>query len=187
MTQFKPIRPEGVPPWLFDLLMTPPTWFKYTLFFVAGALFVLVALRVYERDIYISLDEQRDMVLILGTVEAVAVGVVLSINVLSLGFAGNVLVGLAGGFAVVEVVRRLTWLLPQGLDDEKGVVVTAWAIVAVSAFALPDLVFPHNRPYYLGLKVGVAGIAALMCVWALLQEFGPVDTIGEMVRRERAE
>lgn len=187
MTQAAPPVDSDAPPWLVEFLMQPPLWFKAALFLGAGVCLVLAARTVYRRDIYISLAEQREMVLVLGTVEAIAVGVVLSINLLSLGVAGDVLVGLIGGFAAVEVVRRLAWLLPAGLDDEKGVVVVAWGIVAVSAFAIPDLLYPHNRPYYLGLKIGVGGIAGLMCVWTLLQEFGPVDTIGEMARQDHSE
>lgn len=179
MTQSNPPIDTDASPWLVDLLLTPPLWARALLFVAAGVCLVLAARRVYDRDLYIPLAEQREMLLIVGTVEAIAVGVIGAMEVGGLGYAPAVLTGVVSGFAAVEILRRADLLFPPTLADERAQVTAAWAGVAVVAFALPFVV---PNPAGVDVAIGTVGVGMLM--WTTLQEYGPGETVGDVARAE---
>lgn len=182
MTQVDPGIQSDAPPWLVDFLLTPPLWFKALLFIAAGLTLALAARRVYGRDLYISLDEQREMLLIVGTVEAIAVGVIAATELLSFGYIGNVAVGLVSGFVAVEVARRLDVLLPDTLAEERAQIAVAWAVIAVGAFVFPELVAVGDTVVPGGLDIALGGVGFAMFFWTVMQEYGPGETVGDVVR-----
>lgn len=184
--QTNPQSVAGAPPWLVDFLIHPPLWFKAGLLLATATVLAIAARSVLRRDFYISLQELREMALIVGTVEAVAVGVVGSMQFLRLGFGPAAAVGLVSGFVAVEVVRRLGWRLPSTWADERDLVLVAWGTIAFGAFMLPEVIYVGNRPYYLALKVGVTSIAIVGVGWTMLQEYGPGDTLRESIKEAQS-
>lgn len=184
MTQSHP-QPaaEGVPPWLVDFLAAPPLWAQAALFLAAAVVLLLVARAVTGRDFYISLEEQRAVLLIVATVEGVAVAVLAALHLVGLGFAGTVMSGLVAGFAAVEILRRCEWAVERVLADEGARIAAAWLAVAVGALTLPSLA-SGGAPYPYGLDVAIGGVAVAMLAWLVIQEHSPGETVGDALRAE---
>lgn len=170
------------PDWLTAFLIDPPLWFKVGLVLAALACVGLAAREVWRRDIYISREEMRDVALILGTVEGVAVGVVASMRWLALGFVGDVLCGLVAGFLGVEIVRRVGRAVLGRVVDEATELIVAWWVLVLVALGSSQLTaqWAYSLPPGTGYIVG--GIAGVMLFWTLIQEFGPEETVGEAIR-----
>jgi len=170
------------PPWLADFLLHPPLWFKALVVLAAGTCLALVVWRVLGRDGYISRDEQWSIALILGTIEGVALGVVFSIEVMQLGYAGDVLLGLVAGFVAVEALRRAGRPIADRLLDERVQLLAVWLVLVHVGVLVPQLAVMSNVTVPAGLHVGVGTVALCMLIWTFFQEFGPGETVGEALR-----
>lgn len=175
-----PAVPSDAPPWLVDFLMTPPWWFIVGLVALAGGCLAVAGWKVAGDDWYISTDEQRQMCLIVGTAEAVALGVMVAMDVLDLSYFPAVGVGLVGGFAVVEVVRRGGPVLDAHTRDETAHIAVAWTIILASALGAPAVV--NGGRATTALSIGIGTIATGMLLWGVLQAQGEGKTLGESMR-----
>lgn len=171
------------PAWLVDLVMTPPWWALAALVIATVVALALAARRIYGRDFYIAPDEQREMLLLLGTAEGVAVGVIATMRVANLPFVADVAVGVVSGFVAVELLRRVDGVLP---GDDAAHIAAGWAVVGVGAFALPALT-AGNLTIPPGLHIALGSVAALMFFWTVMQEYGPGETLGDIVREGAAD
>lgn len=184
MTQAGPPVESDAPPWLVEFLMQPPLWFKAALFLGAGVCLVLAARKVYGRDFHITMGEQREVLLIVATIEAIAVGVLGAMGALDVGFVVGVPAGVVSGFLAVEALRRCEWAIERVLADESARVATAWLAVAGGAVVLPELAsgsFPVPR----GLDIAIGGVAVAMLGWLVVQEAGEGETVGDALRAEK--
>lgn len=178
-----PTTGGDAPAWLVDLVMTPPWWALAALVVATIVTLALAARRVYGRDFYIARDEQREMLLLLGTAEGVAVGVIATMRVANLPFIADVVVGVVSGFVVVELLRRVDGPLP---GDGAAHIAAGWAVVGVGAFALPGMA-AGGLTTPPGLDIALGSVAALMFFWTVMQEYGPGETLGDIVREGAAD
>lgn len=170
------------PEWLTSFLIQPPVWFKAAVLIVAVACLVLAGRKVVKRDLFISRDEQLTMQVLLGTALGVAGGVVISMGSLSLGYLGDVLVGVVSGFLVVDTVRLAAPLVVGRWIDERELLLAGWALLFAGAFAIPQLAALLSVPLPAGVDLGVGGIAVAMLVWTVFQEYGPGETVADAIR-----
>jgi hypothetical protein len=160
------------PEWLVGFVMNPPLWFKLALY-VAAALVVGLAVRsALQRDLHISRDEQRSVALILATVEGVALGTVVSMWLLPLGYLGDVAVGLFVGLAGVEAVARAFRRIKWPFEDYVVRMLAVWQLLAVGAIAINVTAEVGGAPSVPGLHIGAGIVAFVMAIWLLLQEMG---------------
>lgn len=174
------IDPQG-PAWLTDLVMWPPLWVKGIVFVLAGIVVGAAAWRVYRRDLYISLDEQRSMLLIVGTAQAVAVATAVSMRQVQTSYVGHVAIGLLAGFAGVEAIRWgvRAWY-PRQIDWQS--LAAGWTALLFSLYVIWKAALRFDLAYLGGMGVAIASVGSLMLAWAVAQDAADGRTLGELLR-----
>lgn len=176
-------EPTQGPEWLGEFLQSPPFWFRAALFALGALVLVLVAWSVIRRDWYISPDEQESIALILATVDGVALGTIVSMWLLPLGYLGDVVVGLVVGLAGVDAVARVARRVAPHIKREIGLM-AMWGVLVVAPIGIvvgAELAGATTPP---GLSYGGAMAAVIFGMWSLAQEFTQGETLGEAFRAE---
>lgn len=127
--------PEGAG-WVADVVFSAPPVVNQVLKVAALVAAVIVAYRVYKWGC-VPLDAQREMQIIIAHIVAIITASLAVVNLLSLPYHYDVLVGVAAGSGVVFAMqtRFVQDLVPVSSSRER--VAAGWLILALAAMALP--------------------------------------------------
>lgn len=164
---------EQGPVWLADLLMRPPWWLEATAYLIAFAAVAVIVVKLRRNAWVIPRVVQAEMAYLAGVVVCTILGTRLAMSVFSVGYLGDVLVGVVLGQLGPQVARQVE----KRSDLLAGVnpLVAGWAAIAVLAFVGP-LVLPVETGM-LALAQGrlVVGVFATVMVGYNHLEVGDAD------------
>lgn len=135
------IEVEQGPSWLIGLYLSPPAWVNPLLQLLAVAVLAIVTWKLYQNNWRIPTDVQREMQVIAGYVVTIMTATLAMVNLAQASYVVDVTVGVLIGSATVYIpqARWLDMQWPDGLESRWQRTAAVWLLLAVIAFAGPEL------------------------------------------------
>lgn len=145
--------------WIADLVFSAPPIVNEGLKLMALVAAIIVAYRVYKWG-GVPLDAQREMQIIIAHIVAIITASLGVVNLLSLSYHYDVLVGVAAGsgFVFAMQTRFVQDLVPMSSSRER--VAASWFILALAAMALPMVAAsPGDGVQLVKVRFALAGLS----------------------------
>jgi len=176
-----PITVHQGPSWLAHLLVTPPGWLVSAAEGVVVLVLLGVLYRLWESDWEVPVETQFVMGRIAGTGIGVATASLASMNLLTLPYVGDVVVGFCVGYGAVTVVLS-AWMRERVRDyvpDERERLRVGWLVLAGAAIVMPMLARVNGRGMGLVATRSTIVIVAVGMVALSYREDSPCRVDGE--------
>jgi len=170
-----PVIVEQGPTWLVKFYLAPPPWVNPVIKAIGALAVVLVAYRLYQRGWVIDFETQHEMQLTVATIVGIMSATLAMVNWFEFSYLIDVSVGFLVGYGSVYVpqTRLLGIEWPAALEDPVDRAALIWALLAVTAYALPMLLAVDGDGMLLGTsRLVLAGVSVLMVFYnaAVLKE-----------------
>lgn len=160
-----PVIVEQGPTWLVKFYLAPPPWVNPAIKAIGALAVVLVAYRLYQRGWEIDLETQHEMQFTVATIVGIMSATLAMVNWFEYPYIVDVSVGFLVGYGTVLApqTRLLGIEWPAALEDPVERTALIWALLAVTAYALPMLVAVDREGMLLGTsRLVLAGVSVLM-------------------------
>lgn len=167
------LRDPNGPEWLTAWLINPPPWVPSATKLIGLVVAAVVAYRLYQRDFRVSVDQQREMQIVVAHVLAIMLATAVVVEYGGLGFAASVVTGFGIGYGVGLAAqwagRRVP--VPAVIAAPRDRVTAVWAGLLAVGMVLPAAAGVGGQSAVIATgRWLLVGAAALMVMYNAIEE-----------------